>query len=235
MTISTDPIFLKKIKELREKQLRTYSVRAVDLWNNGKDSYQQEIATIGNILVVVKLPKGHEVFIQFNEIENSIIPLQEGIYLFDFYRFFLTFKHTTSSYGDTTLELLVGKDVIPVFQPTAVKQAKKIIVDSEQFIKNAPGYDQWLHVKAFSGLTQYNQLRGLIAWEQTDSLAERNFYIKQTGTGFGYQHEFVVTKYVENAEPFIVDLVGDQLVFGIYMFTGEQPVTVYLYAEVLSV
>ena len=230
-----DPIFLKKLQQLKEQKPRNYSTRIIDLWNDGKDSYQQEITAVGNILVVIKVSKGHEVYVQFNEIENSSVPLQEGIYLIDFYRFFLTFKHMTSAFGETSLLLLIGKDVIPVLQPTAVKQAKKVIADGERFVISSSDYDAYRHITSFSGLTQYNQLRGLIAWEEGRITFERNVRIKQVGIKPYYLYDFMVGKDLDKAEPFIIDLVGNQIFFEIWMEGLETNVSVYLYAEVFSV
>lgn len=220
-----DPIFLEAIKRLKEGKPTTYQDRKIDLYNNGQDAVQQEIIIIGNVLQVISLPTEIDVYIQFNEPENAKIRLIEGIYLIDFYRIFLTFKHTEKQnmfYEPYLLELIFGKDLISVQYPTPVEKTFEVLVDNEfytvpegaelggflrLFFKRANPQDGSIRIPR-----GYTQLRGLITSEAT---TPRKFRVYQGGKILSYYDEQELPAF-PGTDTLLLDLVGEVIRFDIY-------------------
>jgi len=244
----SDPIFIQAIENLKENKPRNYSLREIDLHNDDKDVVQRETIVTGNILIVLNLPKDHEVYIQFNEKTNTSILLKEGIILFNFYRFFLSFKHLVHyrEHDDANyLKLLIGKDLIYVPSPTPIKQGSKVIVDDDWEEVPEGGAEGSFYTLKFQQSQPdgritipkgYNQLRGIIMSEATTT---RKFRIQQFSEENIVYTEFDVAPEIpdpdRNEQPFIIDLVADRVAFQIYQGAGESAFEVVIFAEAWSV
>ena len=239
-----DPIFLELIKKLREAKPQNYRYREVDLYNDGKDAYQQEIITTGNMLQIFSFTGGTEVYICFNEMENPIIKLEPGIILFTFYRFFLTYKHTKKldAYNNRyLLRMLIGKDLISIQYPTPIEKNSLTLVEGQTF--EIP-YSEMSYIlpcefasqKPFSNsfdIRKYNQLRGIVG-NQTIIDGENYFCIRQY---FLYDNIYQIgdeTK-IELPDsfaptPFFVDIIAPYLQFYVTK-TTQHELVLYLYAK----
>lgn len=223
----TDPLFLKEIANLKKLKPSNYTLRELNLYNSGKDAIQQEIRFIGNVIQVLSLPKTTDIYIQFNEISNALIKLEEGILLFTFYRLFLTYKHTLeldSNNEPYLLKLLVGKDFISVQYPTPVSKSFLEIVDGEDFLILKGSGRIPLPCRRASqnpqpytfDISNHNQIRGLVCSEST-IFVPAYLYVYQ----FFMREQVYSQIWSDTIElpggyttvPFILDLVSPNLQF----------------------
>ena len=215
-----DPIFLETIKRLKNKKPITYQYREIDLYNDKKDAVQQEHKVLGNVLQVLDFPEYYEISIQFNEIENSPIRLKRGIYLLDYYRFFLTFRHSgdrANIYGvPFLLKLLVGKDLVAVEYPSPVEKSSLELVPGEIFTipKGVETYvltckHAYCQETYFFFTKNFNQIRGVI---RSTAIDEQIFYVVQYITDdLMYKDVLFLPPYT--AVPFFIDLIGSKFKF----------------------
>ena len=216
-----DPIFTEMIKRLKEAKPQNYHYREVDLYNGGKDAHQEEIVSTGNVIQVLSLPTETDVYIQFNETENPTFKLEEGIILFTFYRFFLTYKHTekeTYYHKKFLLELIIGKDFIMASYPAPVEKVSKIFIDNESWAIPTGDIDFYLMCKNSAPdyslqVGNFNQLRGIV---KSTSIREKKFTIAQYTKVSKIESE--VTLPICSGESygtieFFIDLVGETIAF----------------------
>lgn len=221
--IARDPIFLEMIKKLKVEKPQNYRYREIDLYNDGKDAIQQETMIIGNVLQVLSLPTEVDVYIQFNETENPTFKLEEGIILFTFYRFFLTFKHTereTFYHKQFLLKYIVGKDFILASYPASVEKVSKILIDNESFSipSGDPVVDWYLMCKNSAPdyslrIGNFNQLRGIV---KSTSIREKIFTVAQYTNFSKIESEVTLPKCQGESygtQEFFIDLVGEIIAF----------------------
>lgn len=221
--IIRDPIFLEMIKRLKEEKPQNYHYREVNLYNDGKDAFQQEIKTTGNVLQVLSLPLEVDVYIRFNEIENPIFKLQEGIILFTFYRFFLSYKHTereTYYHKPFLLKLIIGKDFILASYPASVEKVSKVLVDNESWaIPTDPSGEVYYLMCKNSApdyslqVGNFNQLRGIA---KSTSIRTKSFIIAQYTKVSKIESEIILpicSGESYGTHEFFVDLVGETIAF----------------------
>jgi len=215
-----DPIFLETIKRLKDKKPITYQYREIDLYNEGIDAVQQEHKILGNVLQVLDFPEYFEIHVQFNEIENSLVRLKRGIYLLNYYRFFLTFRNSgskTNIYGvPFLLKLLFGKDLVAVEYPSPVEKSSLELVPGEVFAITAGAGRYVLACKhAYCQATyffftkNFNQIRGVVS---CSSATEQTLYVVQYITD-DLIHEDEITIPPGESMPFFIDLVGSKFKF----------------------
>lgn len=232
-----DPIFLETIKRLKDKKPITYQYREIDLYNEGKDASQQEHKVLGNVLQVLDFPEYFEIHAQFNEPENASIRLKRGIYLLNFYRFFLTFRHSgdrANIYGvPFLLKLLVGKDLVLVEYPSPVEKSSLELVPGELFtILHGAGYQTLTCKHAYCQATYYfftknfNQIRGLASH---NTAGIKTLYITQFITE-DLKLETRVDIPVGKAIEFFVDLCCPKFKFSVER-ASEVDYTLYFYAK----
>lgn len=216
-----DPIFLEMIKKLKEEKPQNYHYREVNLYNDGKDAIQQEILTVGNVLQVLSLPTEVDVYIVFNEIENPIFKLEEGIILFTFYRFFLTYKHTekkTYYHKQFLLKLITGKNFILASYPAPVEKVSRILIDNENFLIPTGDIDHYLMCKNSAPdyslqIGNFNQLRGIV---KSTSIREKIFTIAQYTKVSKIESDITIPKCQGESygtQEFFIDLVGETIAF----------------------
>ncbi|GAI97687.1 unnamed protein product, partial [marine sediment metagenome] len=212
-----DPIFLEMTKRLKTEKPQNYHYREVDLYNDGQDAFQQEIKTTGNVIQVLSLPIEADVHIQFNETENPTFKLEEGIILFTFYRFFLTYKHTSDHF---LLKLLIGKDFIMANYPADIEKHSVVIVDAEKFIIPAgtgehllPCKNAWDTEVSYFTKRKFNHVRGMVAISLGPG--ERKFYIHDriSTTLIGEMSEIIIPS--GSSTTFFIDLVGKRFCFSV--------------------
>ncbi|MBA7546246.1 hypothetical protein ES705_38631 [subsurface metagenome] len=227
--IIRDPIFLEMIKRLKIEKPQNYHYREVDLYNNGQDAVQQEIKTTGNVFQVLSLPIEADVRIQFNETENPTFKLEEGIILFTFYRFFLTYKHTGDHF---LLKLLIGKDFIAVNYPADIEKHSVVIVDAEKFIIPVgsgeyllPCKNAWDTEAHYFTKRKFNHVRGIV--QISLGPGERKFYVHDrfSTTLIGIMTEIMIPS--GSATSFFIDLVGKRFCFSVDQAVGEYNLTLY--------
>jgi len=240
---TTDPVFLEMIKRLKEGKPITYQYREIDLYNDGQDAVQQETVIAGNVLNVLCLPRQHDVYIQFNEPENAKIKLTEGTYLINFYRIFLTFKHTEKRnmfYEPYLLKLVFGKDLISVQYPALVEKTFEVFVDNEYYTvpKGAenPGFSRLFFKRTNSQDASiripkgYTQLRALITSEAS---TPRKFRVYQGGRILSYYDEQELPAFPDT-DTLLLDLVGEIIRFDIYQEALAPPFDVNMFAILWS-
>lgn len=243
-----DPIFLEMIKMLKEEKPQNYHYREVNLYNNGQDAIHQNIIVTGNVLQVLSLPTEVEVYICFNETTNPLFKLEEGVILFTFYRFFLTYKHTPqldSNGHPYLLKFLLGKDFISVQYPTTVKKSFSEIVDSEYFlIPKGSGRipvpckraSQKPDVYTFD-VREYNQIKGLVCCDSSIP-ALTNLYVYQffmrAQVHSQIHSDTIVLPGAYNTEVFILDLVAPNLQFWVDR-DSEVDWGLHLYAKLWNI
>lgn len=232
-----DPIFLETIKRLKDKKPITYQHRQIDLYNDGKDAVQQEHKVLGNVLQVLDFPEYYEIHIQFNEIENSLIRLKRGIYLLNFYRFFLTFRHSGDKeniYGvPFLLKLLLGKDLVAVEYPSPVEKSSLELVPGEVFTVPAGSGRYVLACKhAYCQATYYfftknfNQIRGMAKCTDVDG---KDLYVVQYITEDLIWEDKIHLPPNETV-PFFIDLVGSKFKFEVTKHATTD-YSLYFYAK----
>jgi hypothetical protein len=223
----SDPVFLEAIRRLQEDNPNNYEAREIDLYNGGKDAINQQVAIIGNVLQVLDFPEYCEIFIRFNEITNSLIRLKKGIFLFTFYRLFLSYKHTDELDSDSQLILLkflIGKDIISVEYPTPIEKASLEFVPAEYFLipKGAGRYlvpckhaFQYPEPSTFH-VGKYTQVRGIVCSESSivvpTYLYVYQYFMRDVAIYVNYETKIVLPGYY-NPVPFIIDLVAPNLQF----------------------
>lgn len=233
----SDPVFLATIDKLKKDKPVTYTYRAIDLYNDGVDANQKEHQIIGNCLQVLDFPEYYEILIQFNEPENAFVRLKKGIYLLDFYRFFLTFRHSgdkTNIYGmPFLLQLLIGKDLVAIEYPSPVEKSSLELVPGEIFDVPAGAGRYVLACKhAYCQATyffftkNFNQIRGLAKCTDVDG---EKLYIVQSITEDLFLEDEVILPPNE-AVPFFIDLVGAKFKFEVTK-CAESGYTLYFYAK----
>ena len=216
-----DPIFTEMIKRLKEAKPQNYHYREIDLYNNGKDACQEEIISTGNVIQVLSLPTETDVYIQFNEPENPTFKLEEGIILFTFYRFFLTYKHTekeTYYHKKFLLRFIIGKDFIMATYPASVEKISKIFIDNESWSIPTGDVDFYLMCKNSAPdyslqVGNFNQLRGIA---KSTSIREKIFTIAQYTKVSKIESEVVLPKCQGESygtKEFFIDLVGETIAF----------------------
>ena len=232
-----DPIFLETIKRLKNKKPITYQYREIDLYNDKKDAVQQEHKVLGNVLQVLDFPEYYDISIQFNEIENSPIRLKRGIYLLDYYRFFLTFRHSgdrANIYGvPFLLKILVGKDLVLVEYPSPVEKSSLELVPGEVFSIPAGEGRYVLACKHaycqetyFFFTKNFNQIRGMV---KILALAEPTMlYIVQYITDDLIWEDSILL-FEGVTIPFFIDLIGSKFKFEIDKIAI--PFDLYFYAK----
>jgi len=236
--IGNDPIFLQAIEFLKTAKPFTYDYREIDLYNDGVDASQQEIKVIGNVLQVLDFPEYYEVYIQFNEPENSFIRIKKGIYLLTFYRFFLTFRHSgdrTNIYGvPFLLKLLLGKDLIVAEYPTPVEKSSLELVPGEIFsvLHGAGRYvlackHVYCQATYFFFTKNFNQIRGVVSSSAT---TEKKLYIVQYITDDLKWEDEVIIPASKVANPFFIDLVSPKFKFEVTK-DGSLDYNLYFYAK----
>jgi len=239
-----DPIFLEMVKRLREQKPQNYHYREINLYNNGQDACQQEIIITGNVLQVLSLPAEVDVYIQFNEIENPILKLTEGIILFTFYRVFLTYKHTEKQnmfYESYLLKMIFGKDLISVQYPTSIKNTSHVLIDNEHYTipegAENPGFDRLFfkcadptdaRIRIPKG---YTQLKALITSEAT---TPRKFRVYQGGRILSYYDEVELPAFPDTY-PLLLDLVGEVLQLTIWQEALAPAFDVNMFAILWSI
>ncbi len=222
---TTDPVFLEMVKRLKEEKPITYQYRKIDLYNNGQDAVRQETIITGNVLNILCLPRQHDVYIQFNEPENTTIRLTEGTYLINFYRIFLTFKHTEKQnmFGEPyLLKMIFGKDLISVQYPVLVEKTFEVLVDNEYYTvpegAENPGFTRLFFKRAdpSDGRIRiprgYTQLRAMITSEAN---TPRKFRVYQGGRILSYYDEQELPAF-PGTDTLLLDLVGEVIRFDIY-------------------
>ncbi len=216
-----DPVFLEMIKRLKEAKPQNYHYKEVNLYNDGKDAIQQEIITIGNVIQVLSLPTETDVYICFNEIENPLFKLQEGIILFTFYRFFLTYKHTekeTYYHKQFLLKLIIGKDFIMASYPVSVEKVSKVLIDNESWSIPTGDVDFYLMCKNSAPdyslqIGNFNQLRGIA---KSTSIREQIFTIAQYTKVSKIESKVtlpICSGESYGTQEFFIDLVGETIAF----------------------
>lgn len=212
---------MQAIENLRTNKPITYDYREIDLYNDGVDASQQEIKVIGNVLQVLDFPEYYEVYIQFNELENSYIRVKKGIYLLTFYRFFLTFRHSgdrANIYGQPfLLKLLLGKDLIIAEYPTPVEKSSLELVPGEIFsVLHGAGRYLLACKHAYCQLTyffftkNFNQIRGIVS---SSSTTEKKLYIVQYITDELLHEDEIIIPANKVAVPFFIDLISPKFKF----------------------
>lgn len=233
-----DPIFLETIKRLKDKKPITYQYREIDLYNNEKDAIQQEHKILGNVLQVLDFPEYYEIHVQFNEIENSLIRLKRGIYLLNYYRFFLTFRHSgdkTNIYGvPFLLKLLVGKDLVAVEYPSPVEKSSLELVPGEVFtvLTGAGRYvlackHAYCQATYFFFTKNFNQIRGVVS---SSSTSEKKLYVVQYITDDLVWEDEITIPANKVSVPFFIDLVGSKFKFEVTK-DGVSDYSLYFYAK----
>jgi len=216
-----DPIFLETIKRLKDKKPITYQYREIDLYNAGIDAIQQEHKVLGNVLQVLDFPEYFEIHVQFNEIENSLVRLKRGIYLLNYYRFFLTFRNSgskTNIYGvPFLLKLLLGKDLVAVEYPSPVEKSSLELVPGEAFFveHGANRYilackHAYCQATYFFFTKNFNQIRGVAS---SDSTSQKELYVVQYITDDLIHEDEIILPPNKVAVPFFIDLVGSKFKF----------------------
>lgn len=223
-----DPVFLQAIARLKEDKPQNYNSREINLYNDGKDALQQEIIATGNVLQVLDFPEFCNIKIQFNEPTNPAITLRKGIYLFNFYRFFLTYEHIeqiTDLYGNLLLlKLLISKELISATEPVKIKKDVKEIIEGSSFTITVGAGKQILSCPREDGsfyfwINGYNQLRGIAKQTHT---SEKKLYIKQDVVGNLFLESEVIIPPNEEPVEFFIDLVGEVIRFYVEKDSSDQ-------------
>ena len=245
--ITGDPIFVELIKRLKEEKPENYHYREINLYNEGQDANEQEILGVGNILEILDFPEYCEIYIRFNESTNQPIRLTKGVFLFTFFRFFLTYKHTNilDAYNNPyLLKILIGKDLISIQYPTSVEKSFLTLVEGQTFdidLLFPPGQlfyvlpGEFASQKPFPNsfdIRKYNQIRGIVGNQATTGI--NYFYIRQY---FLYENIYQIADEVKielpnsyTPIPFFVDLVAPYLQFCVER-SSIHSLVVYLYAK----
>ena len=232
-----DPIFLETIKRLKNKKPITYQYREIDLYNDKKDAVQQEHKVLGNVLQVLDFPEYYDISIQFNEIENSPIRLKRGIYLLDYYRFFLTFRHSgdrANIYGvPFLLKLLVGKDLVLVEYPSPVEKSSLELVPGEIFsVPAGVGYyvlackHAYCQETYFFFTKNFNQIRGMA--RSSLDMETKLCIVQYITDDLIWKDE--ITLYPDITVPFFIDLIGSKFKFEVFKH-NIYDYSLYFYAK----
>jgi len=213
--IGIDPVFLKKIEYLKETKPQNYQYREIDLFVD-EDVVNREIKFQGNVLDVGEISvRAKPIYVRFNEAQNDGILLKEGIYLFDFYRIFLTFQHAGEPCSVT---LIASKDLIKINYPARIQKPFDLIFPYEVIAISGGA-----HIYPVTYTYGYNQIRG---FAKNDSANEQKIILSQYGytelsgeAGGGVEHEIIIPA---NSEvTFIIDLIGGAISWAILNINGD--------------
>lgn len=217
-----DPIFLKKIDFLKGTKPQNYQYREIDLFVD-EDVVNKEIRFQGNVLDVGKISvRAKPIYVRFNETLNDAILLEEGIYLFDFYRIFLTFRHAGEP---CSIILIASKDLIKVNYPARIQKPFDLMFPYDLIAISGGS-----HVYPIKYTYGYNQIRG---FAKNDSDNEQKIILSQYGyeelladptlppgmAQGGIDHEIIIP--ANSGVTFIIDLIGCAISWVISGINGD--------------